>query len=251
MQAVPKRFAEFGPGDSLGVGLCGLLAGSDEYYAFDSFSHADNQQNLAVLHELIALFRAKAQSHNRPFPSHSLTDELLARSLADERIEAITYMLENGETTRGDITIKYVAPWENYDERYPTVDFVLSHAVLEHIYDLENFYAVVRQITADGGFSSHVIDFRSHGETFEWNGHWGIDDRKWAKIKAIQTYSINREPVSAHAKLLADHGFAILKQENYPSDAPSISRDKLTERFRTMSDEDFATSGSFIIAKKL
>ncbi|GHV10066.1 hypothetical protein AGMMS50229_20980 [Campylobacterota bacterium] len=250
MQTVPKRFAEFGPGDSLGVGLCGVLAGSDKYYAFDSIAHANNRQNIAVLHKLVAFFRAKIPFNNQPFPSHILTDDLLKRSLADTRIETIVRMLENGETTSGDLTIQYVAPWENYNGDYPMVDYALSQAVLEHIYDLEYLYATLAQITISSGFLSHQIDFRSHGETFEWNGHWSINDRKWEKIKAIQTYSINREPVSTHIKLFSKHGFTVLRQQNSAAAAPSISREKLTDRFSQMSDEDFTASGSFIVARK-
>ena len=60
MKALPGVVAELGPGNSLGIGLSTLLSGADRYHAFDVVPHAQVNHNLAVLDELIALFKARA-----------------------------------------------------------------------------------------------------------------------------------------------------------------------------------------------
>ena len=48
--------AEFGPGDTLGVGICAILDNFDFYYAFDRIKHADSDKNMKVLGEIKTLY---------------------------------------------------------------------------------------------------------------------------------------------------------------------------------------------------
>lgn len=59
--------AELGPGDSLGIGLCAVLTGSNNYWAFDVKQHAHNERNLLILQELVDML-----SHSEPIPDLSL-----------------------------------------------------------------------------------------------------------------------------------------------------------------------------------
>ena len=44
----PTTISELGPGDSLGIGLAGLISCANRYYALDVVKFAaDNQRNLA------------------------------------------------------------------------------------------------------------------------------------------------------------------------------------------------------------
>lgn len=46
-----KNFAavgEFGPGTSIGVGICSLLSGAQTYYGLDAFDRTDKNRNLEV-----------------------------------------------------------------------------------------------------------------------------------------------------------------------------------------------------------
>ena len=65
LAAVPDVVAELGPGDSLGVGLCALLSGSDHYVGLDVVAHTSSRSNLGVLDDLSKMFRARA-----PNPDH-------------------------------------------------------------------------------------------------------------------------------------------------------------------------------------
>jgi SAM-dependent methyltransferase len=267
MLNIPNRVAEFGPGSSLGTGLCAILAGAKEYYAFDHVECADKIHNLEVFDELVTLFKTKAPIPNNvefpevkpllndySFPSHIFSEDVLKKNLSDERIGRIRQALMAESGVSGNIIIKYIVPWETYSEKYPDVDLIFSQAVLEHIDNLERFYAIMYKVLTDGGFVSHDIDFRSHGETYEWNGHWAISDKKWRKIRGTRPYMINREPLSTHLQLLNKNGFQIkLKNPSFGVNekSPSIHRKKLVDRYKNLSNEDFETSTCHIIAGKI
>lgn len=105
----------------------------------------------------------------------------------------------------------------------------------------------------NGGFVSHQIDFRCHAATKEWNGHWAISDLVWKIRTRGLPFYINREPLSTHIKLLKQNGFEIIFQKpviNNNNKKLCIRREQLQKRFRNMSDDDFNTSGCYIIANK-
>ena len=122
----PGAVAELGPGNSLGIGLSALLSGAERYHAFDVVAHAQVRRNLAVLDELIALFKARAdipgpdefpQVHpllsSYAFPHHVLDDRLLAATLADERLARIRDSVRNQNTAGA--MIDYRTRW--FDDR--------------------------------------------------------------------------------------------------------------------------------------
>lgn len=266
MCKIPGKVAEIGPGNSIGTGLCFILSGADKYYGFDSMAHANLEKNLFVFDELVELFRKREpipkefpdvkpyiEKHNFIFPEHILSSELLKKSLSDDRISLIRNILIN-KTNDSNIEIKYIAPWENYNGQYPTVELIYSQAVLEHINDLENFYKRSAEILPKSGFMSHQIDFRSHGSSIGWNGHWAINENEWTnKVQGMPFY-INREPLSTHINLLKKNNFEIVfinpvKNDNKRKNG--INRKKLQDRFSMLSEEDFTTSGCYIISKKV
>ena len=99
--AIPQTIAELGPGESLGVGLCALLSGSDHYVGLDVIAHSNPESNQLILNDLVPLFQERAPNPDkgwpefssyldeRSFPSHILTEQALQQALDPERIEAI------------------------------------------------------------------------------------------------------------------------------------------------------------------
>jgi hypothetical protein len=266
MERLPLRVAEFGPGASLGIGLCAMLAGADEYYGFDVVDHANKKMNLNVFEELVTLFKEKSAIpdsnefpriniilENYSFPIDIITDAILQKTLSEKRINAIRYLLTSTtETSYNNMIIKYIVPWENYSGIYPKVDWVFSQAVFEHVDNLSSLYHAMKKIIPPGGFTSHDIDFRSHNETYTWNGHWAISDEKWKRIRGTRPYLINREPLSTHLRLFRENGFLILESRKHSGSNeghPSVNRNKLKNRFSNLSDEDFGTSTCFIICR--
>lgn len=253
----PRTVAELGPGDTLGVGLAALISGAEKYDAFDVVGHADVAHNQAIFDELVAMFRRREDiphggdlAEVRPvlasyaFPAHILTDEVLARALAPERLARLRAAL------RGEAVVQYRTRW--FDEasvQRDSVDLMCSPAVLEHVDDLASAYRAMRLWLRPGGRISHQIDFRCHNTAHTWNGHWAISDRAWRLIRGRRHYLLNREPCSTHLRLLDEHQFELT---NFvPIAQPStLARRALAPRFHAITDDDLTTCGALIQAIK-
>lgn len=261
LQDFPKSAAELGPGDSIGVGLAALISGVEKYYGFDIIKYADLKKNLAVFYELVSLFKNKEgipDANEFPrvypllasyeFPHHILTDEFLKKSLNKNRIKKIEDSILNVNTPHS--AIKYAAPWfdSNILER-DSIDLIMSQAVLEHIDDLSNSYKDMKKWLKPNGLLSHVIDFKCHGRAKEWNGHWTYSDLMWKIIKGKDFCLINREPLSTHIRFLEENGFVILEQNKIKLPS-NLTKNKLSNSFKHLSEDDLTTSSVFVQALK-
>jgi hypothetical protein len=259
MQKHPRAVAELGPGDSLGVGLAALVSGADRYHAFDVVRHAQVKRNLAVLDELVELFRSRAEIPgpaefpevqpflpSYAFPRHVLGDELLAAALADDRLARIRESVRN-QNTAGSM-IDYRTRWfdETAVER-DSVDLLFSQAVLEHVDELPGSYRAMRLWIKPDGMISHQIDFRCHNTARVWNGHWRYSDAVWTMIRGRRSYLLNREPYSTHLRLLEENGFVFVGGQTAKAES-HIDRPALAPRFRHMTDQDLITSSALIQA---
>jgi hypothetical protein len=259
MTAHPRVVAELGPGDSLGVGLAALVSGADRYHAFDVVRHAQVKRNLAVLDELVALFRSRADIPGESefpevhpllpsyaFPHHVLGEEQLAAALADERLARIRHAVEHQNTAAS--MIDYRTRW--FDQQAierDSIDMLFSQAVLEHVDDLAGSYRAMRLWIKPDGLISHQIDFRCHNTARVWNGHWRYSNAVWRMIRGRRSYLLNREPYSTHLRLLAENGFAFVGGRTAHADSP-IARRQLAPRFRDLTDQDLTTASALIQA---
>ncbi len=257
LDGIPETVAELGPGGSIGCGLAALLSGCARYYALDAVNKVSVEKSLRVFDELVALFRIRSRipdNHEFPeiyplletykFPSSILHDKLLGKALEERRIRQIRDAIAGGRM------ITYRAPWSDpsvIQER--SVDLIYSQAVLEHVDDLSPTYRCMLHWLKPGGYVSHTIDFRSHGMSDAWNGHWACSDLLWKVIRGRRSYLINREPCSTHMELLREYGFTVRRQIATPT-VSAIHRSDLSRRFRGMHDSDLTTSRVFVVAKK-
>ncbi len=258
----PQRVAELGPGCSIGVGLAALISGASEYIALDIVRYAKPENNLDVFDGLITLFKnredipgsdefpeLKPYLDSYKFPEEVLTRTHLSKMLHDSRLKAIREAL-SGESTEkpGALSIRYVVPW-NAENAMPdsSIDMLYSQAVLEHIDDLEGFYRAGQRWLKDGGFMSHQIDFKSHGTSECWDGHWGYSDTLWNLIRGRRSWLINRHPYSVHQRLMNSNGFEIVCEKRVIAES-SVGRTGLSARFSGFLDDDLTTSGVFIQA---
>ena len=261
---IPHTVAELGPGDSLGAGLAALLAGSHQYFGLDVKKFASSDRNVRILDQLIELYQNREPIPDATefpqqlphldtyeFPAHIVTDDVLAASLRPERIELIRDELRKDSVGTGpEARIAYFAPW--YDPNVvqeESVDFVFSQAVMEHVTELGHTYQALWRWLKPDGWSSHVIDYRSHHTTKQWNGHWACSDFAWSLVRGKRVYLINREPHSTHVDLLQKHGFNIVGDLEY-REQDGVAREQLAPRFRHLSDDDLAISCAFIQAVK-
>lgn len=263
MRAIPGTLAELGPGDSIGIGIAAMLSGTNRYCALDVVRYSNTELNLAIFDELLALFRARAGKpyaswpaydrhlDERLFPSHILTEEILASSLSEKRISLLREALRAPGTEREGIAIRYMVPWSDARVIEPgTIDVVVSHAVLEHVVDIAGTYRALSLWLKPGGMMSHQIDFSSHGIADRWNGYRAYPEWLWRVIAGRRAFLLNREPCSTHIELAGANGFEIvclMKKER----SDGIPRAQLSPRWRHISDEDLACSDLFLQARKL
>jgi SAM-dependent methyltransferase len=246
---------ELGPGDSLGTGLAALLCGADRYIAVDAVEHANAQRNLAIFESLIELFRIGA-----PIPEPMELPEVnpvlddysfpvyVRRTIGAERQKAIADALRD-RTNRNSI-VTYVQPSEARQViSSGSVDLIFSQAVLEHVDDLETVYRSCSEWLRPGGLMSHQIDFKSHGTSREWNGHWAYPVLVWRLIRGNRRYLINRKPCGAHIRAIEKAGFEIVSEERVRCYS-RLKRAQLAGALREITPDDLTTAGVFLVAKK-
>jgi ubiquinone/menaquinone biosynthesis C-methylase UbiE len=264
---VPNTIAELGPGDSIGTGLAGLLSGSKKFYALDVAEHTNIEKNISIFDELVTLFAnhsvlpddnefprvfPRLTSYN--FPSEIFANNSIEKFLDKSRLQYLRNEIINMKKQKH--SIQYMCPWNDPKIiENNSVDVVFSQAVLEHVEDLKETYQIMYRWVKKGGYISNSVDFESHGLSDEWNGHWSFSDLTWKLIKGNRQYLINREPLSSHIQATRDAGFEIISVipvKTFPSDeyTGTIERDKLSKKFRDISEEDFTTTSAYILAKK-
>jgi hypothetical protein len=248
----------------LGIGLAALLSGANTYYGLDALPHAEQARNATVLEQLVRLFKERAPipgDHELPdvkpyldsyrFPHHILTEERMAGALRHERLRQIRRALGAPDGEDGPIRVMYKAPWDGtgcIEEQ--SVDMIVSQAVLEHVSDLERTYVALRSWLRPSGWMSHQIDFRSHGTSRAWNGHWAYSDRVWRLISGVWPYFLNRQPYSVHAAIMRRLGLQIMCDIRVRQES-GIGRERLASRFRELTADDITTSGAFVVASKV
>lgn len=259
---IPQTVAELGPGDSLGTGFAALLSGSSHIIALDAVKYWDNERNLRIFDELVDLFRSRAAIPGgseypkvRPFlkdynfPINILTDKLLDESLTERRIASIRKEIGDIDNPANTF-IRYKIPWDDDGVVHEnSLEFIFSQAALESVEEIEKAYRAMQKWLKPGGIMSHTIDFRSHGLTRNWNGHWVFNDFEWKLVKGNRKFLINRQPFSSHISLHSKNGFIVLYKETVRTEN-LIDRKALAGRFNKLSDEDLTTSGCYIISKK-
>lgn len=146
--------------------------------------------------------------------------------------------------------IKYVVPWYKSNLVIEnSVDMIISQAVMEHVDNLEEIYKILFKLLKIDGIISMQIDFKSHGTSNFWYGHWKYSNFEWRLLKGKRPYLINRVPFSKHIDLIEKAGFKIIfikkKIENN-----KIERKFLDKNFKFLSEEDMKISGAYILAIK-
>ena len=183
------------------------------------------------------------------FPSHILSDNVLACTLAPERLAAIREAIIHPDRS-SQLAIRYIAPWTSAQaiER-SSVDLIYSQSVLEHVTDLRGTFVCCHDWLKPGGWMSHQIDFASHGITPQWNGHWQYPEWLWKIVVGGRPYLINRHPASAHVRMLEAAGFEVgVQMRQYCPDG--MRKDQLSEEWRSLPDADIECCGMYLQARK-
>ena len=247
---------EVGPGDSIGAGLAALLTGAERYVVVDWVRYTDVAGNLDVFEEVLDLFERRTPIPNdEEFPDvypklqgYGFPDWLPAVP-DDSKVRSMREALAHSDSK--DSCIRYFAPYVQDEVIVPGgADLLFSQAVMEHVDDVAALYRAAHGWLKPGGVASHVIDYRSHGTSRRWNGHWTYSDAAWRFVRGSRPFLLNRLTHTDHLDLLAAARFDVVADERTRV-ATEISRDELAPRFRAMSEADLTTCGALLQAVRL
>jgi SAM-dependent methyltransferase len=246
------RVAEVGPGDNCGVGLMFLADGCESVELVDRFYSRRNSEHNADIYR--ALIASNAQLSTR-LRGVDASDEASFKGLCRRYGES--------------------ASAERFFERSKGYDFIVSRAVLEHVYDPK--LAVRRMAAAlnPGGILLHKVDLRDH-ETFsrcfhelkflevpDWLYPWMTRNAGGPNRVLVQEYrSVLRD-------VLPDHEILVTRLAGVGDVDPHLPyeqirdslkeksltfvrsvRDRFAKSLLSISDEDLSVAGIFIVARK-
>lgn len=259
LPTVPGVVAELGPGDSLGIGIAALLSGAKTYHAFDVVHFIRREKNLGLYEEILDLLRKRSSvPDDREFPevfprvdSYAfpawLDNDNMAFAQSPERLAAVRAALSGKSCSNA--LISYSVPWNDQSLiNESSVDLILSQAVLEHVDNIDQAYAAMFRWLKPGGFISHEIDFKSHGTSRQWYGHWCFGDRAWRIVRGNRPYFLNRQPLSFHLRCIKNAGLTIsyVQRQTNPVDF----KEYLARPFSELDNYDLETSSAYVIARK-
>jgi len=163
-QIIGKTILEIGPGTSLGVALKFIAAGAERVVCIDRF------------HSLLGSFE------------QSEIYEKLISTLSEQERNRLKDTLIIGPTglfiNKNKIQYLNVSA-EKLDSVLPGIqfDFIISRAVLEHVFDIETTMETMHLLLKPGGFMLHEVDFRDHGVFTDFGLHpltfLTIDKETW------------------------------------------------------------------------
>jgi SAM-dependent methyltransferase len=129
-------------------------------------------------------------------------------------------------------------------------DLVLSRAVLEHVRDLDDLFASLREATTDDAVMIHKVDLRSHG--FHLTNDLDFlrfSVGEWDAMTS-NTGEPNRLRASDYLHLARRHGFAVAHfsaARTLPKSAVERVRPELAEPFASMSVDELAVVGIWLV----
>ena len=250
--------AELGPGSSLGVGFSALLSGVERYVGLDLQVHRSSAHDARMLEEVrdVLLNRSRLTDLTEQgvlfFPRIDSdlfwreVDSAASIALASDRIDDLRAELAGGFGPR----IRYVAPWSNSGALPAgSIDWLMSHSVMEHVDDLAETYRSIYRWLKPGGLATHLIDFQSHFLTKHWNGHWTVRPGTWAMVRGRRPYLINRAWREKHLSLMREIGFEILEEVTHARD-DGLPRRTFLPPFSGMPPGDGEAAMTFVVARK-
>ncbi len=253
-----KRVLEVGPGDNLGVALRFLAAGAARVVCIDKFF---SNRNPEQQREIYRALRAQLPCEERARYDESIETGGSVR-VNPEKLLYIhgTAVEEARRSLSGDV-----------------FDFVVSRAVIEHLYDTDAAFSVMDSLLAPGGYMIHKIDLGDHG-MFTRGGHHPltfltIPDMLYS-LMTKHSGSPNRRTVGYYHHKMRELGYdakvlitriigsddeivpheetAEVMGKHSSQAVPLVSaiRPRLQPAFRRMADEELAVTGIFLTGRK-
>jgi SAM-dependent methyltransferase len=252
-----KRVLELGPGDNIGVALRFAAAGAPFVSAVDKFVPLQDDEYHRTLYRSL---RAR------------LTPDEQRRF--DEAIEVDTHVAPRGDR----LQYVYGRQFEKSDTYTPnSFDLIVSNAVLEEIYDIDQAFAGMDRLLRPGGYLLHKIDLGDYG-MFTKHGFPALEfltvpdavyqrmvessgqpnrrlvDYYRAKTGALgYDTTIYTTSVLGNPTELIPHKVSIQQEVDYSDHTRELIqaiRPRLLSRYQRLSDADLMVQGIYLVARK-
>ncbi|MDZ8184582.1 MAG: methyltransferase domain-containing protein [Nostoc sp. ChiSLP02] len=217
---------EMGPGDSLFSSMISLAFGGSKSYLVD----------------------AKAFANKNILQYHAMAEYLKQKMLTVPNFDALQYLEEILDSCHA----KYLTSGLSSLKLIPdkSVDFIWSHAVLEHVRRSEFCETMqeLRRIISDDGVCSHEVDLRDH-----LGGHLNnlrFSERIWeADFMANSGFYTNRIQYSQMVDIFQQAGFTVelIKMDRW--NTLPTARSKLSHEFTHFSDEELCISTFSVVLR--
>jgi SAM-dependent methyltransferase len=224
---LPEKFVslELGPGDSL-------------FSAFISHSFGGGKSYLVDAGD----FTIKELE-----PYKQMADFLKQKNLSlPAAIDEANSVSEMMEICNADYLISGLSSLKSIESN--SVDFIWSHAVLEHIKRSEflDIMKELRRIVRDDGVCSHVVDLRDHIDCSLNNLRFS--EKIWeSNFMANSGFYTNRIQYPLMLDMFKEAGFAIKSVEVDRWESLPIKRSELDKQFSSFTDEELRVSGFSVI----
>jgi hypothetical protein len=130
-------------------------------------------------------------------------------------------------------------------------ELLLSHACLEHVWAIANYWRLAGELTAPGGWQSHRIDLADHGrradnylEMLEWTPL-----SYWLTMRFVPG-AINRWRGHEHRSALELNGMQVLQCEAERRPSLPIPRASLSARYRHLPEEELRITAVDLVAQR-
>lgn len=217
---------ELGPGESLSSALISNSFGSSKAYIVDVARFAT--ENLSAYQKMV--------------------DYLRTKNLAVVDIEETQSVDEVMELYGGCYLTSGLDSLRSIEDN--SVDFIWSHAVLEHVGRGEFLETMkeLHRIIRDNGVCSHVVDLRDHLELSLNNLRFS--ERVWeSDLMANSGFYTNRIQYSQMLMMFEEAGFEVVTSETKTWDSLPIKRSQLNKQFQDISEEELCVSGFSVVLK--
>lgn len=216
------RIMEMGPGDAVSTALLASKAGAAATVLIDAGDFATKD---------MSYYRALAQELGLLLPPDLSFEQMLAR-------------LDCTRLTEG------LGAWRSVTDN--SVDFVFSHAVLEHVRRVEfaPTMAEMYRVLKPGALASHNIDLKDHvgGRLNNLRFSPELWEQDW--FAARSGFYTNRLRPSELLALFADAGFEIVNSIIAKFDGQPTATSAMHSSFQAMSQSDLRASGLHVVLRK-
>jgi ubiquinone/menaquinone biosynthesis C-methylase UbiE len=161
----------------------------------------------------------------------------------------------------GESVIEHIHPrtFEETGFENESIDFLFSHATLEHVTSPLKCIQETHRVLKKGGITAHCIDLRDHRDFNQPLGFLRESDENWAAM--MKEYCrhdgsgyMNRWRASEFKNVFEREGFELLEHEaemKVSDEVIDAELPLLDDKYRSFEQEDLMTTTLFLVARKV